>query len=522
MKLSRRAFLAGTAALLTGCGERTRTYPGAILGAGSALGHRVRDGGFPAPTSTEDTSVVIVGGGIAGLAAARRLHCSGARDFVLLELESAAGGNAASGRNTVSAYPWGAHYLPLPNEESVEVRELVEDLGLVTGHAADGMPIYREEALCADPMERLFDYGRWHEGLIPQLGLTSEDREQYTRFAAQMETWRQTRGTDGRPAFAIPLDRSSRDFFDLDQIPMSAWLAREGYTSAPLLWHVDYSCRDDYGAGSAQVSAWAGLHYFASRRGRAANATHDAVLTWPEGNGWLVTRLTEPVRERIRTGCAAFAIDPEAGTVDCFVPAENRSRRLRAKAILCCAPRFIAQRLVRGLPPANGLEYSPWMVANVTLDALPSGHGAPLAWDNVFRDSRSLGYVVATHQNLHPVPRETVLTHYWPLDSLSPAEERRRALARSHPEWCAEIVADLRRAHPEIDPHIRNIDVWLWGHGMIRPVPGFISGQVRAAMQLPVGRVHFAHSDQSGISIFEEAYTRGVQAADAIRATLVS
>ena len=35
---------------------------------------------------------------------------------------------------------------------------------------------------------------------------------------------------------------------------------------------VEYSCRDDYGVSHSKVSAWAGLHYFASRAGKAYNA----------------------------------------------------------------------------------------------------------------------------------------------------------------------------------------------------------------------------------------------------------
>ena len=466
---------------------------------------------------------VIVGGGIAGLAAARRLAQRKHNDFILLELESTAGGNSVSGRNSVAAYPWGAHYLPLPNDESTEVIALLEELGPIRGRDPGGALICDEEMLCADPNERLFDYGRWHEGLIPQLGLSAGDREQYTRFFAQMDTFRHTRGTDDRRAFAIPLDLSSRDadLLALDHLTMENWLAQNAYDSAPLRWYVDYCCRDDYGAGSAQVSAWAGIHYFASRNARAANADRDAVFTWPEGNGWLVRRIAEPVRDRIRTGCIVFNIESDAdgARVDYFDLAAGKSIRLRAQRIICAAPRFIAQRFIRGIAPATGLEYSPWMVANITLDSLPAGHGAPLAWDNVARDSRSLGYVVATHQHLHPVPRETVLTHYWPLDETPPRDARQEALARTHADWCGQIVADLRRPHPDITAHIRRIDIWLWGHGMIRPVPGFIWGGTRAKMLAPHGAIHFAHSDMSGISIFEEAYTRGCHAADAVLAS---
>jgi hypothetical protein len=51
---------------------------------------------------------------------------------------------------------------------------------------------------------------------------------------------------------------------------------------------------------------------------------------------------------------------------------------------------------------------------------------------------------------------------------------------------------------------------------MPRATPGFIWGEARAQMQKSVGRIHFAHSDMSGISIFEEANDHGVRAADEV------
>ena len=523
---TRRRFLktgaVSVAACLAGCEKSSQIFPGEIVGAAHAAGHRLRDATFPAPTEERAMHTVIVGGGIAGLAAARRLHQRGHNDFTLLELESSAGGNSVSGRNKIAAYPWGAHYLPIPNEESTEVIALLEELGPIRGRDSSGALICDEEMLCADPNERLFDCGRWHEGLVPQLGLSADDREQYARFFAQMDSLRNKRGGDERRAFAIPLDLSSNDadLLALDRITMAEWLAQNSYDSAPLRWYVDYCCRDDFGAGSAHVSAWAGIHYFASRNARAYNADRDAVFTWPEGNGWLVHRIAEPVRDRIRTGCIVFNIESDAdgARVDYFDLAAGKSIRLRANRVICAAPRFVAQRFIRSIAPTNGLEYSPWMVANITLDALPAGHGVALAWDNVMRDSHSLGYVVATHQHLHPVPRETVLTHYRPLDDAPPRDARQQALTRTHGDWCEQIVADLRRPHPDIAAHIRRIDVWLWGHGMIRPVPGYIWGETRRQMLQPHGAITFAHSDMSGISIFEEAYTRGCHAADTVLA----
>ena len=61
--------------------------------------------------------------------------------------------------------------------------------------------------------------------------------------------------------------------------------------------------------------------------------------------------------------------------------------------------------------------------------------------------------------------------------------------------------------------------MWLWGHGHDPPHAGLHLGR-RAGPPPACTRppVFFAHSDMSGISIFEEANERGVQAADAVRA----
>ena len=101
-----------------------------------ALGHRLRDGGFPAPSETRKTGVVIVGAGISGLAAAWKLAKSGVDDFLVLDAENEFGGNSRAGQSPLVAYPWGAHYLPLPTRESTAVRELLAELGVLHGDPA--------------------------------------------------------------------------------------------------------------------------------------------------------------------------------------------------------------------------------------------------------------------------------------------------------------------------------------------------------------------------------------------------
>jgi hypothetical protein len=123
-------------------------------------------------------------------------------------------------------------------------------------------------------------------------------------------------------------------------------------------------------------------------------------------------------------------------------------------------------------------HYSPWVVANLELDSDPVGRGFPTAWDNVLYESESLGYVVATHQIDRTAP-ETVWTWYRPHCGPDPASARTALLAARWEDHRDEVLTDLRRAHPRIEDRLVRLDVWRWGHAMIRPEPGFLFGSDR-------------------------------------------
>jgi monoamine oxidase len=286
MAINRREFLAASGAVaLSACAGQKQPPlpPGAILGADADFGHRLREGGFPAVGETRRHAVLIVGGGIAGLSAAWKLAKSGVDDFIVCELESRVGGNSRWGENAASAYPWAAHYLPLPTRDCRAVRQLLAELGVLQGDPQAARPSYDERYLSASPQERLFRDGFWQDGMMPQSRLGAGEQAQARRFADLMQDFKTRRGRDGRKAFALPLELSSRDpqLLALDRQSMRDWLLAQGFDSVPLHWYVDYACRDDFGTHAAETSAWAGIHYFACRDGEAANANGDIVLTAP-------------------------------------------------------------------------------------------------------------------------------------------------------------------------------------------------------------------------------------------------
>ncbi len=492
-----------------------------------ALGHRLRDGNFPEPEETRKAEVVIAGGGVSGLAAAWRLAKAGSEDFLVLEMEAETGGNSRSGASPLVAYPWGAHYLPLPTRESRAVRELLAEIGTLTGDPDAERPLYDENRLCATPQERVFRNGLWEDGLLPRIGVDADERAQQRRFQETMEGLKAACGQDGRRAFAIPMELSSRDprWLALDRISFGRWLEEQGFTAPTLRWLADYACRDDYGLRADQTSAWAGLHYFACRNGQAANAAGDSVLTAPDGNGWLVRGLARRAAGRIATGALVWRVREGRHEVeiDCWLPAENRSCRYLARQLIWAAPVFLLPRVWNAMPAgpraaALAGDYAPWLVANLHLADFPEERrGAPPAWDNVLYEGQGLGYVVATHQLIRRRLPGTVFTYYHAFSDETPSEARRRLLETHRETWAEGILGELERVHPDLRRHVTRLDVFRHGHAMRRPIPGSLWGagrQALAAWSSP--RIKLAHADLSGFSLFEEAQYRGVKAAEQV------
>jgi len=67
---------------------------------------------------------------------------------------------------------------------------------------------------------------------------------------------------------------------------------------------------------------------------------------------------------------------------------------------------------------------------------------------------------------------------------------------------------------------VRRVDLARHGHAMRVPIPGARGDEALVALQQLPGRVQFAHADLSAYSVFEEAYTLGVQAAGRVLRTL--
>lgn len=523
---SRRTFLKSVSAgillasipsFLQSCQEKVITFAIKLSGTNHILGHRLRTKDFPKISRTIEIPYLIVGGGIAGLSAGRQFKKRGIEDFLILELEKNTGGNSRNGENKHSKYPLGAHYLPLPNIHDKELMQFLEESKIITGFK-DNFPIFDEEQLTFMPQERLFIKNTWQESLIPKFGISKVAEDDFSRFFEMMTDFRSKKGNDKKFIFDIPISNSSQDksFNFLDKITMKEWLLEHNFSSEELFEYVNYCCRDDFGLGIEFVSSWAGIHYFASRKHNSTKDKTENVLTWPEGNSRLTTHLKAFSKDKTLTNHLVY----EAKTVGdkvhlkVFDDAKNESFEIISDKVIFATPQFINGYL---LPERKEISkhfhYAPWLLATLTVENLNDNDSFPLCWDNVIYGAKGLGYIFNQHQNLGQIQEKKVITYYYSFSSEDLKKSRKELLSKPEKFWKEMIINDLKIAHPDIKNLIQEIHIQRIGHGMISPVPGFISGNSRKeASQSIENKIYFAHSDLAGISIFEEAFHQGINA----------
>lgn len=524
--------LAG-AGMLPACSKTFRnevsSIGGRLLGPDVETGHRLRDTDVDGllraqPAVQHRAQVAVIGAGPAGLTAAWHLARSGVRNLKILDLEGAPGGTSVAGSSHTARYPWGAHYIPVPMPHNKPLRALLDSMGVLDGEDEQGTPRGAETALVRDPEERLFLHGYWQPGLFPSVGASQEDFKQLQQLRGIIDRYVALRDGLGRRAFAIPLSSASDDatLVALERQSATRFLARHGITSKRVRWFCDYACRDDYGLSLADTSAWALIFYFAART-MSPGADTMPRLAWPEGNGAIVEHLMKPLHDCWMGG--RLAVDVHAGSgqkesveIRLWNARNAQAELLVADEVVVAVPRFVANRIVRTLrdeKSRDSFSYGPWLVANLHLNDRPVEWGSAPAWDNVLYDSPSLGYVSATHQESR-FRGPTVWTYYYPLTDADPSEGRNRLLAADWDLWKDVIMRDLSRAHDNLPALTTRLDIWRWGHGMVQPRPGHVFSAARKAARQSHGRVHFAHSDLSGVALFEEAFDHGLRAAQQV------
>ncbi|HMO18654.1 MAG TPA: NAD(P)-binding protein [Oligoflexia bacterium] len=504
-----------------------------LHGAEHDTGHLLRDkeySFFPLSEVTEEVDILILGGGVSGLSARYFLaDKSPEKSVMLLELAPETGGNARAGSGPEGGrFPWGAHYLPLPSRSNHDLIRFLEKAGAITDYDSDGSPVYNEDFLIHAPESMLHEFGEKTDGLRPKVNLRPEDKNAFRKFNSLVKKYSSYTDSKGKRAFGIPLLSESShdsDLMALDQITGIDFLEREGIISEKVNWYVNYATRDDYGSLARDVSAWAMLHYFCARDSfLMKGAENRTLLTWPEGNSFLVESLLKAVKNErfpIKTNSLVTGIRRDENFfIAQYLSLKDKKRKMiRSKNIISALPEFVFRRLLSNelgekffLRPQ--LEYVPWLIVNLSIPKLPFNY-QNIPWDSVSIHTPDLGFVRSDHQSFSPGLVPTVLTFYYPLAEEDPKVARSWLLENDPLVFTELACRRLDAMYPGLSDFVTKSDIWYWGHGMAKPRPGIISNRISEKDVLPSGLV-YAHTDQSVISVFEEAFYHGKRGAEIV------
>ena len=525
-------------------------FSGEVVGEDIGLCHALRDGTLsvevaevPEALATSATprlyDVIIIGAGISGLAAAWKLQRCGVDNFLIVEKENQIGGTCIAGKEGDIAFPWCAHYIESPQPRSKYLLEICEDLGIIIDYDGE-WPIVNPNYKVPEPEISLFAGGNWRPSHFPLQIADSQDVVELELFRQHLYHWVKWRDEDDRPAFGCPVEHTSpaEEVRRLDDISMLDYLRSIGVRSKLVEWYVNNRTMDEYGCRVEDVSAWAGIQFWAQSNSSFLDFEPPAtpaptLLSWPEGNAFLAKGLAKHIStEQLRLQALTVNVRSERGRVfvtyiDRKSPLTSLYQRgdfttLQAKWVIYAAPKNAVYHLIPELEQAGRSEfksckYVPWITAAVHLRRPPQKKAYMLAWENLSYNSWGLGYIDNRHlmrqRDRFDLP--TILTFYAAL--CSDIEIERYELFKEGWEfWARLILQELEEMHPRISRLITRMDIYKWGHAMVAMTPGYLWGQDRERMKQPFGRIYFAGADVGGTPVFEHATYRGIETAQAI------
>ncbi len=509
---------------LLGCSSsKKRTISTKLIGANKSRGHLIRDAKLIPNTDSDviEIDAIIVGGGISGLSAAYELQKSNHSNFLLFELNDVVGGNSTSSRNQYSGFPLGAHYLTLPNPDNRPLIAFLKEYGLITNEFKNGTQEYNEEFLCHAPDERLLYRGLFQEGLVPSYGLSKHVNDEINRFFSCMNEYKQMKGNDGLFLFNIPITSASKDkqLLAFDSISFEKFLNDNHFVTEELRWFLDYCCRDDFGAGFDKVSAWSGINYFAGRKSNPSNTIPSNVLTWPEGNGYLVNLLRKPIQTHLKTNYIVSEVvekDTHA-LVTVFNCKSNTFEFYKSKKVIIATPSYVTKHILKSpfwkSEDFDNYIHHPWLVTSVVLSSFPETNGLELAWDNVKFGTKGLGYIYNQHQEFTQLKDKYVISVYLAFDKQGAKEERIKMFSLTEEEMKELVLTELKGLHSDIENYIESMTFQQWGHGMVTPYPKSLEKHYNFSKKnIQSNIIRLAHTDYSGFSIFEEGFSQGINA----------
>lgn len=428
--------------------------------------------------------VVVIGGGIAGLAAAWRLR---ERDVLLLEAGDRLGGRM---RSEVSGDYWlnyGAHLFPAPGSH---VDRIARECGLETVPVAGGMMglALGSKVVASGPVET-YPF---------RLPLSVRERVAFVRAGLRIQrAVARYRRLERRYEFED--ERTFRDF--LGPLPPAV--------------EAIFSCAAHRATAELdELSAGCGIGLFALVWGGSGSLI---ARTLPGGTGQLPAAMGHALGERARTGCPVRAVRPDGS--DLVVDAGGEEIRARQVIVAAQAPRaapLVASVAGRAAEALGALTYGAFLSV-----AVETSEDAAMPHDDVYAIATP-GRVFDMFTNQAHVLRAGGPRRPGGSLMLFAGAHAAAALMRESDETIAErFLSDLHDLFPGTRGAIAGTRVQRWELGNVYSRPG--RSRLQVALEGPLGsheNLHLAGDYFAELGNMEAAAQTGLAAAERVDARL--
>jgi protoporphyrinogen oxidase len=444
--------------------ESKKDHAADVNGEDNRICHQVRDQGnqiFKRPPASTRHDVVIVGGGVSGLAAAYRLTH---RDFLLLEKEPHWGGNAYAMEYEGSIYATGSAFLT----KDEYAYHFAKEVGL------EPLPVNSPDASVIRG-ELVSD--TWGDGL-DKLPYPASVRESFKKFRKEL--------------LAIDVDKN-KELFDK---PFSDFM--KGYPVEIRQWWDNFG-PSNWGAISEETAAGLGI---LNLQEMVEESRVDDRYTWPGGLGALTKKLVEILRpkykDRMQTGATIVAVVSEKEDVQVTYMLGGELKTVAAKAVIMATPKFITRRIVEGLPDKQSvamhqIRYIPYPVVNLIFDKPVFNYGFD-TWcpGNTFTDITVADWVIQKQAGYRQ--KFNILTCYTPMKE----EDRGYLLNEIGARKIAgNVLTDFQKLMPQLKVDPVEVHIYRRGHPLYVSTPRLYT-QVQPLARHPMDRVFFANTDSEG------------------------
>ncbi len=433
-----------------------------VEGEDNRICHEVRDGTiFTPPPVSARHDVVIVGGGVSGMAAAYLLR---GRDFLLLEKEPHWGGNAYLMEYRGSAYATGSAFLG----KSEYAYSFAKEIGL------QPLPINDRDSTM---IKGEWIPNTWTEGL-DRLPYPASVREGFKKFKKDM--------------LAINLEKRATE---LDNVPFSDFM--KGYPAEVKLWWDNYG-PSNWGAATEDTAAALGIDEMQTISGDAIPDFY----TWPGGLGAITKKLAEILQakfaDRMQAGATTVAVVPNKQEVQVTYTQGAELKTVSAKTVIMATPKFITRRIVQGLMEKQSdamhqIRYCPYAVVNLIFDK-PVFNKSYDTWcpGNTFTDFIVADWVIRNQPGYRQ--KYNILTCYTPMSE----DDRGYLLTESGTRKKAvSVLNDFQKLFPGSNVDPLEVHIYRRGHPLYMSTPGLYT-KVQPLAREPMDRVFFANTDSEG------------------------